>query len=341
MHKGLEKLYGAFEEGLPVYYVASAEQSLLFEAAAAGRRALLPEGDEATVIGGPLPDLDAAFAAAGSISFFSGRRLIELREITPSAMGDKDVSELAELFDSLENAVLLVTALYKDKKAAGAKKAKTLFTAAQKAGFATELAKPTRGENLAYLRESAGALGTAFGPGADAALLERAGEDRWLLLRETEKLAAMCGYTTIDTALVERQGVHTVEADAFALLRLVTAGNKALAQAKLADLFALRYEPIAISSALAGGFIDMVRVRLGKERGFTHSQVFKDFGYTGNDWRLKKAGENAVGYSTQNLQRAVFCLEKLDIALKSAALSDKRALLQAAVAELTLLGRAR
>ena len=53
------------------------------------------------------------------------QRLVELREIAPSSMNEKDVNELAELFGELANSVLLVTALYKDKKAAGSKKSKS------------------------------------------------------------------------------------------------------------------------------------------------------------------------------------------------------------------------
>lgn len=336
----LNNLKKALGQELPVYYIASTERSLLQEAARIARGALLNGETEETRLDGPAPDMDEAVSAAGMISFFGTRRLIELREIQPTAMDDKDVDELAALFGDVDNSVLLVTALYKDKKAAGGKKAKKLFSGAKEAGFAVELAKPGAGESLKYMGAVAARLETGFAPGAAELLLERAGEDWTLLKTEVEKLAALCGYREITTEAVEQYGAHNVEADVFMLLRLITEGRKAAAFQKMDELFGLRYEPIAVAAALSGGYVDMLRVRLAQGVGKTPAQVHKDMGYTGSDWRLRKARDNAARYSTPNLIRAVKGLAKLDMDLKSSAFSDKNVLLQAQVAELLLLREA-
>lgn len=323
----------------PVYYFASTEEPLLREAAAKVRAALLAQDDgaEATRCDGPAPDLGEVIAAAGAISFFGTPRVVELWEIQPQSIKDKDAAELAELFGQLENAVLIVTCLYKDKKTAASKKAKLLFDAADKAGYAAVLNKPTRRENVDFLHRQAAACGARYVSGAAEALLDRAGEDRPLLESETAKLAAMAGYGDITRALVDKYGAINVEADVFQLSRMITAGRRGDAQEKLAELLALRHEPLAIAGALAGSFADMYRVRAGTAAKRTPAAIAKELGYN-NDWRVQKAKESAARYSTPRLRECVLCLARLDRDLKSSALHDKTVLVQAAVAQLLLLG---
>lgn len=323
-----------------VYYLASTEAGLLAEQGANVRRALLDSGadSETTRVDGPVPDLGEVIAAAGALSFLGTRRVVELRDISPSTMRDKDVEELATLFADVDSAVLVVTALYKDKKTATSKKAKLLFDAASKNGFALQLEKPTRRENVLYVQRLAEKAGAAFAPGAADALVDRAGEDRALLQNEVDKLAAASGYTTINTETVAAMAVHNIEADVFELSRLIVSGRRQPAHKKLQDLLALRHEPIAIAAALAGSFTDMYRAQLGAKSGHSPSQVFKDFGYYGSDWRLQKAKESAAAYTPRHLEECVLCLYRLDRELKSSALPDKSILLQAAVGRLLMLG---
>ena len=235
----------------------------------------------------------------------------------------------------------MVTALYKDKRTGSSQKAKGLVAAAKKVGFVVELAKPNRSDNLASLREEAAALDAAFGNGAAEALLERVGEDRLLLQNETAKLAAMSGYKTIEKSLVEAQSTYNIEADVFELARHITARRKTAAYQKLQQLFALRHEPIAISAALAGSFVDMYRVRCGTAAKRRVGEIFTELGYKGNDYRLKKAGETAARYSLRQLEESVLCLASLDRELKSSALPDKSILLEAAIGNLMEIGEKR
>ncbi len=326
-------------EAVPVYYFASQEQPLVRAAARRVRMALLPDStEEPTRIEGPVPNLGEVIAAAGALSFLGTKRVVELWEIQPSTMGDKDIDELTALFSEVDSAVLVVTVVYKDKKAAEGKRAKKLFAAAAKAGFAAEFAKPTRRENLEYLAQQAAGLGAGFAPGAAEALLERAGDDRDLLANEVAKLAAGCGYGNITADAVKTYAVHNMEADVFDLARAITAGRRAAAFAKLEELLAQRNEPLAITAALAGSFVDMYRVRCGTEQRQTVSAVFRDLGYKGSDYRLQKAKESAARYSTAALEECVLCLAGLDAALKSSALPDKSILLETALAQLLEMG---
>lgn len=327
-------------EETPVYCFASTEAPLLREAALKVKQALAAflQEEEVTVVEGPVPALKDVIEAAGTISFFGTKRVVEIRELSVSAMPDKDVEELCALFSQLENAVLVITSLYKDKKTASSKKAKALLSAAEKAGYAAELAKPTRRDNIEFLKETAAELGVVFGPQAAEALLERAGEDRVLLRTETEKLAAMSAYREIGVGLVQKYSVCNIEADVFELARYITTRRKGEAFAKLQDLFGLRYEPIAISAALAGTYVDMYRARCGTESRRTVNMIFTDMGYKGNDYRMQKAKENAARYSMRQLEQSILCLADLDVELKSSAVADKTVLLETAVAGLFEIG---
>ena len=298
-------------------------------------------GETPTRLDGPVPDIGELIATVGAISLFGGCRRVVLRELSPSSLSDKDAKELEELFGELENAMLLVTALHKDKRAAASKKAKALFAAAQSNGLAAELSPPTRQENLAFLHSCAEECGARFGPGAAEELLDRAGAGHALLKNETEKLAAMAGYGQIEAESVKKYGARNIEADVFELMRLITQGRRGPAQEKLAELLALRNEPVAIAAGLGGGFVDMLRVRVGAENRRSPAEVFHDMGYKGNEYRMVKAKENAARYKTGALEEGVLALAKLDKALKSNPLSDKGILLQLAVEDLIRLREAR
>ena len=323
-----------------VYYFASVKEELALEQSRIVLKVLAEKSQdpEVTRIDGPVPDLGLAIAAAGAISFFGTPRIVELRLLSPSTMTEKDIEELCGLFGMLENAVMVVTAVYKDKKTATSKKAKALFLAAQKVGFALELAEPGRRDNLTFIEKAAVAIGAEYEQGAAEALLENAGADRALLESETAKLAAISGYRTISKQTVNQYSVRNIEADVFELARLITGKRRADAFKKLNQLLALRNEPIAIAAALSGTYVDMYRVRCGAEERVAVPTVFEQMGYKGSDYRLQKAKENAARYSVAQLENAVLTLAELDGALKSSALPDKSILLETAVAQLLQMG---
>ncbi len=324
----------------PVYYFASIKEELVLEQSRVVLKRLAEKSadPEVTRIDGPVPDFGLAIAAAGAISFFGTPRIVELRLVSPSTMTEKDIEELSGLFGMLENAVMVISAVYKDKKTATSKKAKALFAAAQKAGFAVELAEPGRRENLDFIAKAADEIGAEFEAGAAEALLENAGADRALLQSETAKLAALSGYGIISKQIVNQYSVRNIEADVFELARYITGKRRADAFNKLNQLLLLRNEPIAIAAALAGTYIDMYRVRCGAEERVSVPVVFEQMGYKGSDYRLQKAKENGARYSVRQLENAVLTLAELDGALKSSALPDKSILLETAVAELLQMG---
>lgn len=317
-----------------VFYYYSAEEYLARRAARHTLEALLQgTEDEVTVVEGPSPDIGEAVAAAGTISLFGGRRVVEMPLIEPSAMSEADVAALCDLMGSLENAVLVLSTVFKDDKAKQTRKAKQLIAAAEKNGVAAELQQPGPADARRFVQERARTLGCRMQPDAAAALVEKAGTDYFLLACEVDKLAAAGHYEEIDVQLVQEMGVQNIEADVFELVRLTTARNRPKAFAKLAQLLDLQNEPIAIAAALASSYLDLYRVKCGQVSGHNYAAVHKDFGYRGSDWRLKRSAETAARYTLRQLERILEILLALDEKLKSSP-ADRTVLLQAALSEI-------
>ena len=90
-------------------------------------------------------------------------------------------------------------------------------------GYVEELAKPRPFELKAMMIDRAKAQGTSLPDGAAAALLERCGEDPFLLENEVDKLCALSGYQTVTAAMVADMGTVSLEADVFEMIRMITA----------------------------------------------------------------------------------------------------------------------
>ena len=178
------KLRQLAEGGCPVYYFYSSERYLVRQAVAAAVRLLSADSDEeATVLDGAAPELEQLIMAAGTISFFGTRRVVVLPELDPAAYSDKDLDALCETLSSLENAVVVLGSVFplERGKLKTGKRAQKLTAACKKLGYAEELAKPKPYELKVMMIERAKAQGATLPEGAATALLERCGEDPFLL----------------------------------------------------------------------------------------------------------------------------------------------------------------
>ncbi len=322
-----------------VFYYFSTEEYLARQYGEKTVTLLMREMDaETTTVEGPVPSIEEIVAAAGTISMFGTKRIVEITQIEPASMTEADISALCDLMQSLENAVLVLTTVFKDDKAKTTKKAKQLIAAAEKTGLVAELLKPQMQDAKRFVSETAKDLNTELSPSAATALLDRCGTDFFLLENEIAKLAAASGYSEITPQLISAMGTKNIEADVFEMVRFVTAKQPARALSKLAQLIDLQNEPIAITAALAGAFIDMYRVKCGMAAKHNYAAVFKDFSYRGSDYRLKKSTESAAAYTKQQLAAIVEILLDLDRALKSSA-ANSVALLQTALCEIAAMGR--
>lgn len=336
-----QQLNERVRQGCPVFYFYSSEAYLVRQAAAGVRAVLLQQEAETTVLDGPAPELEHIIMAAGTISFFGTRRVVELPELDPAAYSDKDLDALCDVLQSTENAVFLLCSVFEPERdrLKLSKRAQKLIAQCKKTGFVQELAKPRPFELKARMIERARQQGTTMTDNAAAALLERCGDDLFLLENETDKLCALSGYNTVTPSMVAQMCAQTLEADVFEMVRMVTAKNSTGACQKLHTLLRLQNDPIQIAGALISSYVDLYRVKLGQTAKKNYSAVFRDFGYRGSDFRLKRSAENAAHYTLAQLESCLSILAELDKGLKSSPV-DKQLLLETALCRLALAGTA-
>lgn len=344
-------------QNAPAICFASGEEYLLRTAAARLQRSLQAqwEDSEVTLIPGEDFTLEQAVTAAGTISFFAGRRIVRIDRLPVAALDDKTFTEFCDLLHDTESAFFILTVLTKTAKDAkdsnDGKEGKDKKQTQRQQKHLRQLQqllpaacfldlKVPNGPALRQLAAGmAEALGAALRPDAAEALLQAVGGDLQLLENEIAKLAAGASYGVITTDTVAALGLHTVEADVFAMVDAITAGRPQQAFAILDRLLYLRTKPVNIVAPIASSFVDMVRVQTAARHRIGYAAVWKELGYTGkSDYRLKRAGQTAARYSPQALQNALEILVRLDSALKSSPI-DQNVLLQTALCELCALPR--
>ena len=338
-----EKLQKLAAKGCPVYYFYSSERYLVRQAVNRMARILSQDSDEeATILDGAAPEIEQLIMAAGTISFFGTRRVVVLPELEPGSYSDKDIDELNSTLASLENAVVVLGSVFEleRSKLKVGKRAQKLIAQCKALGYTEELAKPKPFELKVMMIDRAREQGATLPEGAATALLERCGEDPFLLENEVDKLCALAGYQTITTAMVAEMSTVSLDADVFEMIRMITAKNATGACKKLQTLLRLQQEPIAITAAMIGSYVDLYRVKLGAAKRKTYSTVHKDFGYKGSDYRLKRSAETASHYTLGQLEGCLQVLLELDLSLKSQPV-DGQVLLETALCRLAIAGGGR
>ena len=328
--------------GCGLYYFYASDEALVHAAAQKALKYLTRDDPETTVLDGPTPSVEEIVLAAGTISFFGGRRLVLMPLIRPSTYSDKDLQELCDTLSDTENAIFVMTSLVEERfgKLRPGKREQKLISCCEKLGYCVQINKPTASALQAMARDWAKETGAAFAPGAEAALLARCGEDQFLLRNEIEKLAALADYGTITPQMIAQLGTVTLDADTFDMVKLVAAGRTDQAQQKLKTLLALQNEPIMITGALISNYLDLYRVLLGRRSRRGLGDVAKDFGYKGNwNYRLNSTEKTALRFKRAQLEDCLHILQRLDTDLKSSKL-DADLLMQKALCELALAGRA-
>lgn len=327
--------------GCGLYYFYASDEALVHAAAQKALKYLTRDDPETTVLDGPTPSVEEVVLAAGTISFFGGRRLVLMPLIRPSTYSDKDLQELCDTLSDTENAIFVMTSLVEERfgKLRPGKREQKLISCCEKLGYCVQINKPTASALQAMARDWAKETGAAFAPGAEAALLARCGEDQFLLRNEIEKLAALADYGTITPQMIAQLGTVTLDADTFDMVKLVTSGQTEKAQQKLKMLLALQNDPIMITGALISNYLDLYRVLLGRRSRRSLSAVAKDFGYSGNwNYRLSTTEKTAARFKRAQLEECLHILQRLDTDLKSSRL-DADLLMQKALCELALAGR--
>ncbi|MFR7838678.1 MAG: DNA polymerase III subunit delta, partial [Faecalibacterium sp.] len=328
--------------GCPVYYFYSSERYLVRQAVTAITRILTADSDEdATVLDGAAPEIEQLIMAAGTISFFGTRRVVVLPEIDPAAYSDKDLEELNSTLSSLENAVVVLGSVFEleRSKLKTGKRAQKLIAQCKALGYTEELAKPKPFELKMMMIDRAKEQKTTLPDGARRRCWSAAARIRsFWKMRWTNSVHCPVsdGHGSDGGGNGHGQsGSRRVRDDPH------DHGQKRhRCLQKLQTLLRLQQEPIAITAAMIGSYVDLYRVKLGAAKRKNYSTVFKDFGYKGSDYRLKRSAETASHYTLGQIENCMQVLLELDQSLKSQP-TDDQILLETALCRLAMAGSGR
>ncbi|MFR1266936.1 MAG: hypothetical protein ACLSCW_05890 [Gemmiger formicilis] len=140
--KELEKCLKA---GCALYYFYASDEALVHTAAQKTLKYLNRDDPETTVLDGPTPSVEEIVLAAGTISFFGGKRLVLMPLIRPSTYSDKDLQELCDTLADTENAIFVLTSIIEESygKLRPGKREQKLIASCEKLGYCVQLNRPT------------------------------------------------------------------------------------------------------------------------------------------------------------------------------------------------------
>lgn len=257
--------------------------------------------------------------AIGTISFLEEKRLVIIKITDAAKILPEDFTLLCSAIEDCSGAVIIITMYFPDKYSSEGKQAKALSEIFSKIGAVVNVS-PLNGERLnRYIDELANRCGCTVDHEATLLLSQKYGNNLFLLQTEIEKAAALCGYSRISAQHIEQICTTVLSADIFTLLELLIFGNMKEFFFRLDILLFEGQEPIAILAAISSSFVDIYRVKCGEENHKNYTVVFTDFGYKGNNYRLKKAADIAKKISSAKLYKIINTLFLADSELKSTA----------------------
>lgn len=330
-----KKIKEMAEKSYSVYHFCSVDAAQLDHCAHKMLEYLGSGDTEVTQIDGPVPSVEEIVLAAGTISFFSTRRIIYLPLMKPGSYSEKDFKDLCDILSSLENSVVIITNLIAEDwgKPRMNKTEQKLTDLCGKIGISEMLAKPTERELQQQIGLWAKEVDTQIRPDAAALLLEICGQDAFLLENEVAKLAAAAGYGDITVETVKQLGTRSLDADVFDLVTLINNGKTVQALQKLDILLRLQNEPVAIAAALSGSYLDLYRVSCAQAAHKNMASLGKDFGYR-STYRLEKGLPIVRRFGKKRLLSCLRILEQLDTDLKTSAGGGPKIALQTAICSL-------
>lgn len=286
--------------------------------------------------------LDSVGDAAQALPFFADRKCVSVADYDVDTKNSQDLDKLYELWELSPESTTLVfwypTLDFDGKKSS---KWKKFLKQAEEQGTVVFCERRSQSELLRFLSREAEKAGCVLSRQNGQKLLEYAGLDLTALGNEMDKLCAYAlgqGEVEITGQMIEELVAKSMETTVFLLAKALVAGNYETAYGLLDVLFYQREDPVAILGALGASYLDMYRVRVAQESGYTYEDAAQYGDYKGKDFRLRNAQRNSKGVSNQVLRESLHLLLEADLALKGSNL-DQRIILDELVAKLLLAAK--
>ncbi len=264
-------------------------------------------------------DVSEIIGDLGIISFLSSKRVVIINITEVKKFTDEDFDLLFESIELCESCRVAVFMLFQDKYVAESKRVKQTISLFNEIGSYKFIANLTGERIKKKINADIKMLNCTIDPDAVDLMVNKFSNDIFLLNNELQKVAAVSGYKNITTKNVDEISTTILSTDIFLMISALVSGNQGQCFSRLSILLEQGQEPIAILAAITGSFVDIYRVKLASNYGKRYGTVFKDFGYNGSDYRLKKANEIAGKINIKAIKAIMGLLLNADLKLKSTA----------------------
>ena len=263
------------------------------------------------------PSFQQIVEACEALPFFDSRRIVVAEEL------DAEVSESLKEYirKTPESTVLLIVSPGKAKG--------SLLTAMEKQGRAVEFARLDRSDAAVFVARKVEQAGGEIEREAAMEMVNRLGDDLYLLGNAALQAAAYAGPgnpVTVETVRACFQ--PSVEETVFSVLDSLVAGKKKKALAGLADLFRDRVQtPMGMSYFLAGQLEKILTAKQLLEAGKKEPEIVRILG--GSPYAAQKAIGNAKRCSREQICSVLREVAQVPYLQTTGTMRDEDALLMA------------
>lgn len=282
-------------------------------------------------------DTDQIGAAVEALPFLSERKCVAVSDLNENSIRSGGEKKWIDLLAEIpETTVLLIyqpTLSVDERKNRGWKK---FVTGLSKIGNTVRLNHRSEAQLEKLLCSGASRRGCELSRSNAAQIVRSCGSDLNTLLNELDKMCAFVRQGEISADVIDRLAVKNLEARVFDLSKAILSGAYDRAYEILDALLSQNEEPVSILAVLSGAYLDLYRVKVSLESGFTAREPAKHFDYARKEFRLTNAERTCRRFSSEMLRASLQALLSADIALKSAR-GDRRIVLEKLIAQLLLI----
>ena len=250
-----------------VYLLCGEEDYLKDYYANALQKALIPTGDTINLnrYSGKEADTAVLISQSETLPFFSAHRLIMVRD---RGMFRRGGDALAEYCRNIpETTVFLFVESDIDKRS-------RLFKAVRTCGTVLELNHQKADALTGWIVRRLQRENKQIQRGAVQLLLERAGDDMYILSNELNKLIAFTGEREgITREDVDRVCIEQLESKVFKMIEAAASGDKEKAFSMYRDLVFLREPPLRILAVISAHFRRLLLVRDLRDQGYDRQSI--------------------------------------------------------------------
>lgn len=194
---------------------------------------------------------------------------------------------------------------------------KKLMELAGSLGVLVELIPRSRSELVKFVHACLKPFNAEIDPATAGHLIQLCDSDMSIIENECAKLGGYAAGGKVTLRDIDDMVAVSLEASAFDMVKLLIHGNYAAAFKKLSVLLEINTEPIMIVAAIGTVYSDLYKAAVSIEAGMSLADAVKTFGYTGSDYRMKNAWNEALRLSSASIGAALQLISDADLKLKS------------------------